>query len=118
MDEGRRRRSGQLSEDRRSRDAHERARGGQKRARDRISQARRMNAPRTRYLHHRIECDPLAWDRVAKALASNAADLRSANGQLYGVWRSQIGQPRDTLNAITVWDDDPRAGIAFMELLN
>lgn len=77
-----------------------------------------MSAQRTHYLHHRIECEPLAWDTVAKMLAAKAEALEAANGLLYGVWRSQIGQPRDTLNAITVWGDEANAGIAFMELLN
>jgi hypothetical protein len=77
-----------------------------------------MSTQRTHYLHHRIECDPLGWDAVAKAIAAQAAALEGGGGALYGIWRSQIGQPRDTLNAITVWDDDARVGIAFMELLN
>jgi hypothetical protein len=77
-----------------------------------------MSAQRTHYLHHRIECAPLTWDAVAKAITAKAPALQAANGLLYGVWRSQIGQPRDTLNAITAWDDDAKAGIAFMELLN
>jgi hypothetical protein len=77
-----------------------------------------MSAARTHYLHHRIECDALGWDLVAKAIAANAPLLEAADGLLYGVWRSQIGQPRDTLNAITVWGDDAKAGIAFMEMLN
>ena len=77
-----------------------------------------MSTQRTHYLHHRIECDPLGWDAVAKAIAAQPAVLAGGGGALYGIWRSQIGQPRDTLNAITVWDDDARVGIAFMELLN
>ncbi len=62
-----------------------------------------MTAVRTHYLHHRIDCEPLAWNAVAKALAAKAQAIEAADGLLYGVWRSQIGQPRDTLNAITVW---------------
>lgn len=77
-----------------------------------------MTAPRTHYLHHRIECEPRAWEAVAKSLAANASTLKAANGRLYGIWRSQIGQPRDTLNAMTVWGDDAATGVAFMELLN
>ena len=77
-----------------------------------------MSTHRTHYLHHRIECAPLGWDFVAKAIAENARAIEAEGGALYGIWRSQIGQPRDTLNAITVWDDDAGAGIAFMELLN
>ena len=60
---------------------------------------------RTHYLHHRIDCEPLAWNAVAKALAAKAPAIEAANGLLYGVWRSQIGQPRDTLNAITAWHE-------------
>jgi hypothetical protein len=77
-----------------------------------------MTALRTHYLHHRIECEPRAWDTVAKELAAKASALEEADGLLYGIWRSQIGQPRDTLNAITAWSDESGAGIAFMELLN
>lgn len=77
-----------------------------------------MSEPRTHYLHHRIDCEPLAWNAVAQALTTRAAALEASGGLLYGVWRSQIGQPRDTLNAITVWSDEGAAGIAFMEMLN
>jgi len=47
------------------------------------------------YLHHRIACAPRAWRAVATALAADAA--------VYGLWRSQIGRPRDELTAITHW---------------
>jgi hypothetical protein len=76
-----------------------------------------MSAVRTRYLHHRIECEPLGWSDVAKALAARVHDIENASGLLYGVWRSQIGQPRDTLNAITVWSDGSVAQAAFMDVL-
>lgn len=57
------------------------------------------------YLHHRIQTEPLAWKAVADALAQARPALQAAGGTLYGVWRSQIGRPRDELNAITAWDD-------------
>ena len=76
-----------------------------------------MTAVRTHYLHHRIDCEPLAWTAVAKALAAKAPAIEAADGLLYGVWRSQIGQPRDTLNAITAWSEAGAGQAAFMELL-
>jgi hypothetical protein len=72
---------------------------------------------RTHYLHHRIDCAPLAWQRVAKALAEKSATLEAANGLLYGIWRSQIGQPRDTLNAITAWHAGINGWAAVMDLI-
>jgi hypothetical protein len=76
-----------------------------------------MTAARMHYLHHRIDCEPLAWTAVAKALAAKAPAIEAADGLLYGVWRSQIGQPRDTLNAITAWSEASAGQVAFMELL-
>jgi hypothetical protein len=75
-----------------------------------------MTAVRTHYLHHRIDCEPLAWTAVAKALAAKAPAIEAADGVLYGVWRSQIGQPRDTLNAITAWRKADAGQGAFIEL--
>jgi hypothetical protein len=76
-----------------------------------------MPAVRTHYLHHRIDCEPLAWQAVAKALAAAAPAVEAANGLLYGIWRSQIGQPRDTLNAITAWSHEKNGWAAVMELI-
>lgn len=55
------------------------------------------------YVHHLIECRPRTFADVADQLRS--LDWRASNGALYGVWRAQIGQPRDTLNVITTWQD-------------
>jgi hypothetical protein len=76
-----------------------------------------MAAARTHFLHHRIDCEPLAWSAVAKALAAKAPAMEAANGLLYGIWRSQIGQPRDTLNAITAWGETGVGQAAFMDML-
>jgi hypothetical protein len=76
-----------------------------------------MTAVRTHYLHHRIDCEPLAWSAVAKALAAKATTIEAAGGLLYGIWRSQIGQPRDTLNAITTWSKAGTGQAACMDML-
>ena len=56
------------------------------------------------YVHHRLTCAPLQWQAVADALrVSGSQRLGAAGGLLYGVWRSQIGAPRDEVNVITAW---------------
>lgn len=58
---------------------------------------------RSYYIHHRIDCSPLAWKEVAEIFMSKTSELEASHGALYGIWRSQIGQPRDTLNVMTTW---------------
>jgi len=65
------------------------------------------------FVHHRIEAAPRAWAAVAQRLART--DL--AGGTLYGVWRSQIGRPRDELQAMTLWPHETRAAAAERALL-
>lgn len=56
------------------------------------------------YVHHRVSVAPRQWRAVADALcAGGAARLADAGGALYGVWRSQIGRPRDELTVVTNW---------------
>lgn len=69
------------------------------------------------YAYHRVTAAPLHWKMVADALASNPAVAR-AGGRLYGVWRSQIGRPRDELSAITVWPDGVTARGAQAALIS
>jgi hypothetical protein len=58
------------------------------------------------YVHHRIATEPRAWRAVADTLAGAGSErVTSAGGALYGVWRNQIGRPRDEVTAITVWPD-------------
>jgi hypothetical protein len=74
-----------------------------------------MTAGANHYVHHRIDCAPRQWKAVAGALDGNGRRaIEAAGGCLYGIWRSQIGRPRDELTAITVWTDSARAndGIA------
>jgi len=70
------------------------------------------------YLHHRIDCAPRQWKAVADALDRDGRRaIEAAGGSLYGIWRSQIGRPRDELTAITLWDDGARAKDAVAAVL-
>jgi len=65
------------------------------------------------FVHHRIEAAPRRWADVARRLAS----AKLNGGTLYGVWRSQIGRPRDELQAITLWSQETKAAAAEHTLL-
>lgn len=69
------------------------------------------------YLHHRILARPRAWHAVGDALVQARAALHAHAGTLYGIWRSQIGRPRDELNLITCWDDAAAGERIIAELL-
>ena len=70
------------------------------------------------YVHHRITAAPRQWKAVGEALRNaGARRLAAEGGALYGMWRSQIGRPRDEVAAITVWPDDGRAAGAEALLL-
>jgi len=58
---------------------------------------------RSLYVHHALDCAP----RTSAAVAQRIRELRwnLQGGALYGIWRSQIGRPRDELNVITVWSE-------------
>lgn len=56
----------------------------------------------TGYVFHRIRTAPRQWKSVADTIARDAhAVLANDSGHLYGIWRSQIGRPRDELSVIT-----------------
>ena len=56
------------------------------------------------FVHHRIDAVPRRWQAVADRIgADGARRIAEARGQLYGAWRSQIGRPRDEVQAISVW---------------
>lgn len=58
------------------------------------------------FIHHRIDATPRRWQALADRLSTEGnRRLTEVGGSLYGVWRSQIGRPRDELQAITVWPD-------------
>ena len=69
------------------------------------------------YVHHRISAAPRQWQQVASALAGQRAALAAAGGALYGLWRSQIGRPRDEITAITTWPVPQAAAVAEAALL-
>ena len=53
------------------------------------------------YTHCRVECEPKAWLNVSNKIRE-LEFFSDVNHQdfLYGIWRSQIGLPRDTLTVI------------------
>ena len=70
------------------------------------------------FVHHRIDAAPRTWQALAGRLAGDGARrLAEAGGALYGTWRSQIGRPRDELQAISVWPKAVTAAAAEQALL-
>ncbi len=65
------------------------------------------------FVHHRIDAAPRTWARLAERLAKTALN----GGTLYGVWRSQIGRPRDELQVMTLWPRETSAAAAENALL-
>ena len=58
------------------------------------------------YVHHRVTCAPRTWSDVAKQVIDlHDFVIRNNETSLYGLWRSQIGLPRDTITMISVWPD-------------
>ena len=56
------------------------------------------------YVHNRIHCSPRTWDATATEIASADIFINKTNdAKLYGIWRSQIGLPRDTITIISLW---------------
>jgi hypothetical protein len=63
------------------------------------------------YAYHRITVAPRQWRGVAERIAADQSP-NQAGGSLYGIWRSQIGRPRDELSVITVWPEGATAAAA------
>ena len=59
-----------------------------------------------RYCPHRVLAARRRWQGLAGAIARCGA----LDDAVYGVWRSQIGRPRDELTVITAWPDETSAG--------
>jgi len=69
------------------------------------------------YAYHTVTTEPLQALMIAEQLRdSSAGQIEAAGGILFGVWRSQIGRPRDELTVMTAWpnDDDAAATSARM----
>jgi hypothetical protein len=69
------------------------------------------------YCHHRIAAAPRRWRGVAEALSGRRDALARSGGALYGIWRSQIGRPRDEVTAMTVWSRPVSAAEAESALI-
>ena len=70
------------------------------------------------YMYHRITAEPLQWQTTADTLRHTGAQrLEAAGGALYGIWRSQIGRPRDELTVMTLWPDQKQVAAASELLL-
>lgn len=70
------------------------------------------------FVHHRIAAAPRRWQAVADQLSDEGArQVGEVGGQLYGAWRSQIGRPRDEVQAISVWPQGIAAAAAERALL-
>jgi len=65
------------------------------------------------YVHHRVIVEPLQWQTLADEIrGAGAKKLAATGGALYGIWRSQIGRPRDELTVMTVW---PGEGVSVAQ---
>jgi len=70
------------------------------------------------YVHHRIACRPRQWTAAAEEIGGPGTQrVAGVGGALYGIWRSQIGLPRDTITAVTLWPDTDTA-IRYADLLH
>jgi hypothetical protein len=70
------------------------------------------------YCHHRIACAPRQWKTVADRLGGDGRrTIEAGGGSIYGIWRSQIGRPRDELTAITSWRDGADATRSMADVL-
>lgn len=62
------------------------------------------------YVYHAVQTRSRSWAQVSTALqASVSQHLEAHGGKLYGIFRSQIGRPRDELSVITAWPQDRQA---------
>jgi hypothetical protein len=70
------------------------------------------------YVHHRVTTEPRQWQNMTDEIREAGANrVSSAGGLLYGIWRSQIGRPRDELTVMTVWPHGETAATAAEVLL-
>ncbi len=68
------------------------------------------------YIQHVISTKPRQWQVVADELrTAGAGRIEPLGGSVFGIWRNQIGRPRDELTAITAWASDNPSGTALVE---
>lgn len=72
----------------------------------------------THYIYHTVTTEPLQALTVAERLRDGGAErIEPAGGILFGVWRSQIGRPRDELTVMTAWPEDTDAAAASARII-
>lgn len=59
--------------------------------------------PNEVYGFHRVSCRPREWRETGESIAALDRRLHGEGGRIYGIWRSQIGRPRDELTVLTAW---------------
>ena len=64
-----------------------------------------MTSPNV-YVYHKIECYPRCWSLVSDSIQRiKNFEKNDDESSLYGIWRSQIGLPRDTITVISTWQN-------------
>ncbi len=72
----------------------------------------------TTFVHHRIDAAPRHVAGAGRSPGGRGRRAARRGGRLlYGIWRSQIGRPRDELQAISVWPKTVTAAAAEQALL-
>lgn len=62
------------------------------------------------YALHSFLAQPLGWEAVAEVVSGSGGQaVSAAGGAVFGVWRSQIGRPRDLVTVVTRWNNLPGA---------
>jgi hypothetical protein len=72
------------------------------------------------FLHSYVRSAPLQWTALSESIADrmNAKSSRENGGRLYGIWRNQIGRPRDELTVITTWTEADHAKPGFERIVD
>lgn len=65
------------------------------------------------FMYTRLRAAPTRWQALGDAVADRFSDASDDGGALYGIWRSQIGRPRDELTIVTTWADAAQANAGF-----
>ena len=69
--------------------------------------------PEPCFVHTRLRAAPTRWQALADAIVERFAAEPDDDGALFGIWRSQIGRPRDELTIVTTWPDAAQATADF-----
>jgi hypothetical protein len=59
------------------------------------------------YVYHAVQTRSRSWAEVSNVFQNSASQyLQAQGGKLYGIFRNQIGRPRDELSVITAWPQE------------